>query len=868
MPQKAYLWILKIGMILSFLCVFFVFKNLLFPYITSKQIPFNILMEVLLVFWLAFIIKYPQWNPFRGITKTWPVRLFIKPKVAAAPAAEANIAEIRDRKNKNKNIVVAAEAPAPENKSSQLITFSLAVFFIVILVSCFFGVDFHMSFWSNAERMLGVYHILHFLVLYLVAITVFRDWNDWKIVFTTLLLAAVGVAIGSMANSNWAALVIIFLIFAIVGVIISGLNGKTSNSLDDTIFMALALLSSVAGVIIGSNSGQGEIYSTLGNSLYAAVFMIFAFYFILFLFFHKEGGDNKKKYPWLKWVYFLAIPFLYVQFYKVNKAGDTVGLLMGAATFIFLFGVINKRRVVRIASWILTLAVVGVIASAFIFHANPIIANNRFLSKFNTGRNTFQTRLLSWDAGVKDFHNHWLLGTGFGNYAIIFDKYFSAKFYNYTKTETYFDRAHNNVVDLTSTTGALGILAYLSIFVVVGIYLIRALRRGRIKPVEFSLIASLLVAYFIQNLDVFDSFVTYMCLMIVLGYVHWLANTNEDRGNTRALLSTGGTSGFPNREIFALIGAGLVATFLIYNYAVLPLRMLDGVIQGQMAFSKGDFATGIQLYKEALAKNTPIDKDGRSMLERAIADYAWNLSKLPQAQAADIIAFGVQEGEKNLAYNPHDSLMQMELARVYDAGFKIVTDNGMRSIYAKGALDHINKSIAASPQRVPVYFIKSQIEIGQNRIDDAISTLEYAATITDVFPETQCQLGQIYLIKQNDLIQKKSATSTIDGYGTKAWAAMDVCLDNNGASNLAVTDVIKESIDHYVDKKDVDKVIQLYEQLVQYESNAQYFVTLARLYEQKGEIDKAIAAAGQAASIDPSLKTDADAYIKQLQNNQ
>ncbi|HTX86581.1 MAG TPA: hypothetical protein VMC41_00760, partial [Candidatus Nanoarchaeia archaeon] len=92
------------------------------------------------------------------------------------------------------------------------------------------------------------------------------------------------------------------------------------------------------------------------------------------------------------------------------------------------------------------------------------------------------------------------------------------------------------------------------------------------------------------------------------------------------------------------------------------------------------------------------------------------------------------------------------------------------------------------------------------------------------------------------------------------------CLANDGASNLEIADVIKFAINHYVDEKNADYVIQLYEQLVQYENNAQYYLALAKLYQQKGEIDKAIAALQQAEKIDPTLKADADAYINKLRN--
>jgi Lipid A core - O-antigen ligase and related enzymes len=474
--------------------------------------------------------------------------------------------------------------------------------------------------------------------------------------------------------------------------------------------------------------------------------------------------------------------------------------------------------------------------------------------------------LLSWEAGAKDFHNHWLLGTGFGNYAIIFDKYFNAKFYDYTKSETYFDRAHNNVVDLTSTTGVLGIVSYLSILLAAGIYLIRIYRRGRIKPVEFCLLSALLVAYFVQNLDVFDSFVSYMCLMITLGYIHWLANTREDRGNTRALLAAGGDSGFPDREIFTLIAAGLFSVFLIYNYGILPVRTFTGVIAGQMAFGQGQIVTGTEIYREALSNNTPLDRDSRSMLERNISDYAWTISKLSQTDAAATIALALEYGLKDLAYNPHDSMAQMQISQVYDVGYKIVTDSKLHAEYGQAAIDHINASIDASPQRIPVYFMKAQILLGQDKLDEAISSLETANKISSTFYDTSCQLAQAYLIRQNELSQSKAASSSVAALGAKAWPQMDICLAHNGAGNFVVTEVMKEAINHYSDQQNVDYMIQLLNQLVQYENTADDYKFLGQLYVQKGDNADAITAYQKAAQIDPSLKKDVDAYVKQLQN--
>src|SRR5680860_466037 len=137
MSQKTYLTILKWGVYFSLLSVLLTFKNLLFPYITSKQIYFNILIEILLVFWFAFIIKYPSYKP----KKSW-------------------------------------------------ISIGLISFFTAIFLSCLISVDFNLSFWGDVERMLGFFHLLHFLGLYFIIITVMRTWPDWRNLFLVSVLTA------------------------------------------------------------------------------------------------------------------------------------------------------------------------------------------------------------------------------------------------------------------------------------------------------------------------------------------------------------------------------------------------------------------------------------------------------------------------------------------------------------------------------------------------------------------------------------------------------------------------------------------------------------------------------------------------------
>ena len=306
MSEKFYLRLLQSGIIASLLIVFLVFQDLLFPFITSKQLTFNILTEFLFTIWLVFVLRYPRYRP---------------------------------KKN--------------------YITFGLLAYFTAVLASCAVSVNFSLSFWGNAERMLGLFHILHFLIFYLILITVFRSWREWRLLLFSSALAA-------------------------------------------TVISLIGLYS-------------GEIYSRLGNTTYVSGYLIFNIFFILILFFRSEHK------AW-RWLYVAPVVLMLVEFWLCHTSGAVIGLFLSLLLLFFLLGLFHKNRILRRGALVVFIvAVIGVI-SVFSQYQTTWFQNS-FLRNLTFQKSTFQTRLISWRGAAADFPNHWLFGTGFGNYAIIFDKY-------------------------------------------------------------------------------------------------------------------------------------------------------------------------------------------------------------------------------------------------------------------------------------------------------------------------------------------------------------------------------------------------------------------------------------------------------------
>ncbi len=745
MSEKVYLLILKVGIYTGLLSVFLVFKNLLFPFITSKQISFNILVEILFVLWVAFIVKFPSYRP------KW-----------------------------------------------SYISFALLAFVFALTISSIFGIDFNLSFWGDVERMLGVFHVLHFVIFYLIIITVLRDWNDWKIFF----IASV----------------------------------------------------SVAAVVSIMGLGQGvEAYSSIGNTAYVSAYLIFNIYFSFILFF-------KEKNTGLRWLYLLPLPLLLLEFKNADTTGAYVGLGLSIIVLFFLYGVLVKNKKIKFATLALFLFLAITSTLLLINKNSDFVTKNSLLqpiSGIDFKKDTFQTRLISWRAAWKDFRTHPVFGTGFGNYAVIFDKYFDASFYNYTRSETYFDRAHNNVIDIASTSGIIGMVTYLSIFVAALYYLIVGYRKDYFDIHEFVLIVSLLVAYFVQNLAVFDSLVTYVGLMMILAFIYYLYEKGEAGIGERIEAKTGqvarriiGKEELQNKEIYTLLFVGAISFIIMWQYNIQPFKMLAKTIEGQRAWASGNAQATIDIYKEALSYNTVLDRDSRTSLIRLFADPGAFNSFVPEQRLA-VADFLIELAQINVDYNKSDSLNQMMLAQILDAASKVAGDDKQKAMnYSDRAMIAINDSIKASPGRAPVYYQKAQIELTRGEQDNAIATLLEAYKLNEIYFDSSCHLGKILLFA---------------GKKDEGYTYIDKCIDLNGSQLLMPLGQIKSFVAHYTELGDKKRVIKLYEYLHAAEPNdTSIMIELAKQYANAGMTTEAIDMAKKVAEKNPSVQNYVNEFIDKL----
>ena len=767
MTKNNYRQILQVGVLFSILTIFFVFSSWLFPYVSSKQIIFNISIEALLPLWFFLIWRYKEFRP------------------------------------------------------SQLkIGYALILFLLAILISSFVSFDFNLSFWGDAERMLGWFHLSHYFLFYFYLITAFRNEKEWR-----------------------------FLL---------------------GYFVALATILAVL-FIFGDNR--------LGNTAYFSGFILFAIYFAYLLFL--KIRDN-----W-RYLALLAILPMLIAFVMAKTSGAIIALASSILVFLFLLAINTKKRQLKRIAWI-SLIILTLSFSFLISQSNKEwYQNHSFLRILSFDKPTFQTRLISWEAALIEFPNNPILGVGYGNYGVIFNKQFDSKFLDYTRSDTFFDRAHNNIIDITATVGIVGLLTYLSIFLALLYYMRKLYIKEKDFPkrrVELILLFSLLVAYFVQNLAIFDTQTTYLGLMIFLAYITYLA---EFRLRSEAEIKTN-LSKKPKLHNFTILLVSIFSIFLIFSVNVKTASLFRNSIDSYKMILKGEVEAGLDLYEELLKENTsPIRQNVYSIYLQYFTENVEELYKVSDDNLIEKIDFLIEVGKKNLAYNPIDTRKNLQLSQFKEAVARLDIEEERANEYRESSKKYIKRAIESSPNRAPLYLNKAQVYLGLNEEDLAIEAILHSISLNPNLADGYCHLSQVYYAIDNN---------------EEALNYLDICVDKNGLSNISLQGLLIEALQNYKDEanylkadlvinrfsqlkpedlaaylekikialnlKDKEKAILAGERFIELEENfndiSVLFIELSNLKLKAEKVESSVLAAEIAATLNPELEEDLREYIKLL----
>ncbi len=682
---------------------------------------------------------------------------------------------------------------------------SVTIFTAAFGVSTLTSAIPYNSFWGTLERMGGWFSFLHFWAFFVISTAVLKEKEEW-LTFIKLSLAA------SLLSAFY------------------GFLQKTDLKW-----------------IIGSG-GRQKIFGTIGNPALFAGYMIVNVFLALMLFFRKSTSAIWHRFSLLVFLVGALAVFL------TGVRGSALALITGVILFGFMyamtFGSVRARKLTMSLA-----ALIFLIAGAlYLSRDTDFVKKNQYLSRysdFSPTAYTVKTRFWAWRAGFDGFNDslkNLAVGPGPENFNLPFSKHFYPKFFRGLGSETLFDRAHNQFLEILFTMGIVGFVPYILIFIFAfrdlkPAELPRALDRGETGVLRLGLMATL-VAYMIHNFFIFDTAANYLMFFMVLGLISNLNQTKLAEKNSRS--KPGRSSSLGGRSVLAgLVGAVLAVAgaILVYYTDIKPSRANYATTRAIVASWNSQHDLSFEKYKIALKYNT----FGKYEIRHRYAQYVlerYNSRKLDD-EAVERLLTAIQYVQKNAGEFPGDYLPYLYLSRSY-----ILLGRADRnSPYNDLALENSIRAIELSPTFIRSHYEAAQAYLNKKDYTEAIKHFKKALELNPDVPLSWWYLG----VSQFESGDRDGGVETILAALNKGFE-----FDQNEADLIRLINVFLHS-------KDYRRIAGYYEKLIKLQPrDAQYHASLATTYIQLGNIDGAVSEAKAAAEIDPSFEAEARAFVKSL----
>jgi hypothetical protein len=577
----------------------------------------------------------------------------------------------------------------------------LSLFFLSFFISTFSGVDWYHSFWDNHERMLGLFTIFHYVVLYFVSTVVFKNWKEWRLAFRIFLIA------GSM--------------------------------------VMLVGLFQVMDPYLLLNRGESRVSSTLGNSIYVGGYGLFLTFVSILLVLREKNFRGF----WFYAEILMGLISILGAFFSGSR-GSMLGLLAGL--IIMLLGYIivlkdNKKiRKFLISVAILMTILVGILVG---FRKTSLVKNLPAIGRtVNTSLTDVKdsARWLAWGISVVSWKEMPIFGWGPNNYFYAFNKNYNPKLLEHGYGETWFDNAHNIIMNTLAVQGTFGILVYLSIFGVSVYVLIRSYKKERLNKHITIISSSFLIAHLIQNITVFENPTSYLYFMIWLAFVN---SFTYDVPSSKNLIKSDKNIGYGS-----ITTACVFALLIIFIFNIQPARANNKSLQAIRILNSNPILA-VGLIEDALEFNSPHIDDIRSDIARNTSSMFNNLYKnIGKEKSAEILDLVYNNLKKNLILHPLDIRNQMTLSQL--ARLRAAVYQSVNSMLEAEAL--LKDALSKSSKRQQIMYNLASIKMDLNKGDEAIKLYQQAIKDNYVIAESYWRLAHAY----NKIGQPKKAIETID----------------------------------------------------------------------------------------------------------
>src|SRR3989339_142689 len=331
--------------------------------------------------------------------------------------------------------------------------------------------------------------------------------------------------------------------------------------------------------LVEISEGSVRPGSFTGNPAFLGGYFLFVIFAALASFYYS------KKEP--IWKFFSAAMLLLgtIGLFLTQTRSAMAGLVVGVLALV-IYSALHGKAIVMWKGFSLrtvafaTLAAMVVVGSLFGATKENLLWQrvpgfNR-IANFTLMDATVQTRLISLGVSKnaidpqKNGMQKFLIGWGPENFGIAYNKYYNPEYYQYE--HTWFDRAHNKLMDVADMNGMLGLLAYMGMWVSVAWLVFRR------KGFSFDMMAALFFggAFFFNLLFVFDQVSTIIPLFAFFAFLAYVSTVEDQLPAGGKEKKTQVMAGVREYATYGMFGAaGLFFTWALIFWTIVPYSQMS-----------------------------------------------------------------------------------------------------------------------------------------------------------------------------------------------------------------------------------------------------------------------------------------------------
>ncbi|MDD2731859.1 MAG: O-antigen ligase family protein [Candidatus Pacebacteria bacterium] len=606
--------------------------------------------------------------------------------------------------------------------------------------------------------------------------------------------------------------------------------------------------------------------STMGGPIFLALYLLLLSFLCL-----SFGLNTKNK---LRYFYFFClIVYISAILITANRA-SFIGLSIGLLFYLFFYPASDfKKRLWLRGSVVLILFLI--ILSVLALRNSPQsvenLSNNKlfgvlFQRSWDIVGNLSVDRIIAsrasgWIVGLNGLKERPILGYGPENFSIAFDKYYDPSLPGISKGPggtSWWDRAHNFMLDISVTAGIPALIIYLLIIGFI-FFIFQKLKKTSQDNIILHGIQATFIGYLIADFFSFDVFSTYLVFFLLISYcLSLIYEKIKGDKNIEEINEKRRFFNKPSALSYVAISILAVITILfIGSYNLKPLEINKKINIANILKSQQKYDQSLMMINNIL--------DSRSILDSYvylnyidILNYSVvNLSNQDASKRLELIKKTVDILEKSIEIRPYYTRNWLFYGSFLNqlANEDNSLNKEKKEELVEKAYSAIEKAYEFSPKRQEVSLAWAKINFINGKYEEAekeaLNCVNLNPDLSDCW--WQKALVEIELNKTDEAAKSLDQAARL-GYSLTSQKSVSQLIN-------AYTKIAQETND----LKYFKILADLYKTLIEYDyNNFQNHASLAFIYMRLEDYENARKEAYIVLELSPESKPNVDAFLKSL----